>query len=105
MKLLTFSFEQFLFEAALMLLLCHTNPAGSKPAINSIEALPDPLNPSQDFTIEVATSPDVTEAWARVDFHPGEPHALEIPLTVTSARPGRKNNHIVYQEKPKEMYV
>jgi Ca2+-binding RTX toxin-like protein len=80
MKFPTFSLRHFFFAAALILALCQTNQAWSKPKILSIEVLPDPLNPSQDFTIEVATSPDVTEAFARVDFHPGQPRAIEIPL-------------------------
>ncbi|MDB6034857.1 MAG: hypothetical protein JWM16_5195 [Verrucomicrobiales bacterium] len=78
MKLLTFSFRHFLIAAAFIVALCPINQAWSKPKILSNKVLPDPSNSSQDFTIEVATSLDVTEAPTQVDFHPGEPHAAEI---------------------------
>jgi hypothetical protein len=78
MKLLTFSFRHFLIAAAFIVALCAINQAWSKPKILSTEVLPNPSILSQDFTIEVATSPDVTEASTRVDFHRGELQAAEI---------------------------
>ena len=40
-----------------------------------------PLVTGQNFTIAVAASPDVTEATATFSFRPGQPRAIEIPLT------------------------
>src|SRR5262245_18823271 len=66
---------------SLTLGLCLGNVAWSKPSIQSIEVSPNPLIAGQNFTIAVTASPDVTQATATVDFHPGKPQSLQVPLT------------------------
>jgi Ca2+-binding RTX toxin-like protein len=66
---------------ALTLGLCLGNVAWSKPSIQSIAVSPNPLLTGQSFTIAVTASPDATQATAMVDFHPGKPLSLQVPLT------------------------
>ena len=61
--------------------LCFGNVAWGKPSIQSIDVSPSPLIAGQNFTITVAASPDVTQAAATVDFHPGNSSSLQICLT------------------------
>src|SRR5262249_51095548 len=49
-------------------------------AIQSIDVSPTPLATGQPFTISVTSSPDVVQAIATVDLHPGQPHILQITL-------------------------
>ncbi|MEO5859017.1 MAG: calcium-binding protein [Pyrinomonadaceae bacterium] len=48
-------------------------------SVQSIDV--SPLVTGQTFTISVAGSPDVTQATATFSFRPGQPRAVEIPLT------------------------
>ena len=50
------------------------------PAIQSIDVSPSPLATGQPFTISVTASPDVVQATATVDLHPGSPRILQVPL-------------------------
>ena len=52
--------------------------AGAQSA-PSIEV--SPLVTGQNFTITVIASPDITQATATFSFRPGQPRAIEIPLT------------------------
>jgi Ca2+-binding RTX toxin-like protein len=55
------------------------------PSIQSVDVSPNPLVVGQNFTITVATSPDVTLATATVDFRPAAPRLLRIPLVKQGA--------------------
>lgn len=55
--------------------------AFSKPAVQSVAFLPNPLVAGQNFTISVTASPDVTEASATLDFQPGNFPSQAISLT------------------------
>ena len=74
-------FRKLLLAVPLLLGLSAANVALGNPSIQSIEVSPNPLISGQNFTIRVAASPDVTQGTATVDFHPGKPQSLEIPLT------------------------
>jgi Ca2+-binding RTX toxin-like protein len=56
------------------------NVVWGAPAIQSIDVSPSPLATGQPFTISVTASPDVVQATATVDLHPGAPRTLEVPL-------------------------
>jgi Ca2+-binding RTX toxin-like protein len=81
MKSIFVTFRNLRLAVSLTSGLCLGNVVWGAPSIQSIEVSPNPLTTGQNFTIAVTASPDVTEAFARVDFRPGEPRALEIPLT------------------------
>jgi len=55
--------------------------AFSKPAVQSVAFLPNPLVAGQNFTIAITTSPDVTEASATVDVQPGNFASQALSLT------------------------
>ncbi len=78
MKSLVVSFRNL--AVSLALALCLGNMVWSAPSIQSIDVSPNPLTTGQPFTITVTASPDVVQATATVDFRPGEPQALQIPL-------------------------
>ncbi len=67
--------------ASLALSLSLGSAAWAKASIESVSVSPNPLIAGQTFTITVAASPDATLANASVDFHPGQPQSLFIPLT------------------------
>ena len=81
MKLKLVSFRNLRLAAPLTMGLALGNVVWGAPSIQSIEVSPNPLVTGHNFTIAVAASPDVTQATATVDFRPGQPRALEIPLT------------------------
>jgi Ca2+-binding RTX toxin-like protein len=66
--------------ALVALACCLGNAAWGAPSIQSIGVSPTPLSSGQPFTIAVAASPDAVQAVARIDFRPGDPRALEVPL-------------------------
>ncbi len=74
-------FRNLRLAASLTLGLCLGNVVWSKPSIQSIEVSPSPLITGQTFTVAVTATPDVTQATAKVDFHPGESQPLNINLT------------------------
>jgi Ca2+-binding RTX toxin-like protein len=81
MKSMFVNFRNLRLAMSLTLGLSLGNVVWSKPSIQSIEVSPNPLIARQNFTIAVTASSDVTEATATVDFHPGKPQSVEIPLT------------------------
>jgi Ca2+-binding RTX toxin-like protein len=64
----------------LLLSTCLALVAWSAPIIQSIDVSPNPLTPGQTFTITVTASPDATLGATTVDFRPGAPRLLRVPL-------------------------
>jgi Ca2+-binding RTX toxin-like protein len=60
--------------------LCLGTTGWSSPLVE-IDVAPRPLINGHSFTLNVAASPDVTEAAAVVSFRPGNGGTLQIPLT------------------------
>lgn len=65
--------------ASLASVICLGNMVATAQAVQSIDV--SPLVTGQNFTIAVTASPDVTQASATFSFRPGQPRAVEIPLT------------------------
>lgn len=65
--------------ASLASVLCLANMAATAQSVQSIDV--SPLVTGQNFTIAVTASPEVTQATATFSFRPGQPRAVEIPLT------------------------
>lgn len=68
------------FAASLALSLSLGTTAWAKPSIQSVTVNPNPLIAGQTFTIVVAASPDTAQGNVSVQFHPGQPESLFIPL-------------------------
>jgi Ca2+-binding RTX toxin-like protein len=81
MKSIFVTFRNLRLRLSLTLGICLANVVWSAPSIQSIEVSPNPLTNGQSFSIAVTASPDVIRALATVDFRPGQPQLLEIPLT------------------------
>ena len=54
--------------------------ASAKPQTTSATVSPNPLIAGQTFTVTVAASPDITSGSAKIEFHPGSPQSVDIPL-------------------------
>jgi Ca2+-binding RTX toxin-like protein len=67
--------------AASLALSLSLGAAWAKPSDPSVTVTPNPLIAGQTFIVSVTASPDVTMATASVDFHPGAPQSVIIPLT------------------------
>ena len=69
----------FRLATSLASVLCLSNIAATAQSIQSIDV--SPLVTGRTFTIAVTASPDVTQATANFSFRPGQPRAIDIPLT------------------------
>ena len=69
-----------LTAAALALGLCAVRPVHAAPTIGAIDVRTPPLFRGVPFDIAVTASDDVVQATATVDFRPGSPSLLRVPL-------------------------
>ncbi len=82
MKSVFISFRNLRVAASLAVGLGLGNAVWGAPSIQSIQVTPNPLNIGQNFSITVATSPDVVQGTATVDFRPAAAVLLRVPLAL-----------------------